>query len=173
MRQRTTSTAKAILKWQEEKVAGTPCGTTLAAFSHLRLVEPFAAGWLWPLGLQPAEVLANDVNPHLINCTTGEGRPCHHHPMENDEKMYYRYRARFNELIRSGRSIPRRPRSCFTTSIGQGTMVCVGSTGRVSSTFPLADTKAINYAGLYPVPGAFRRAGGYRHGFCPFSPHQE
>ena len=56
------------------------------------------------LGLQPTRALLNDCNPHLVSyyrwlkrgLTVGV-------PLENDGSLYYQHRARFNELLRSGR----------------------------------------------------------------------
>lgn len=73
-------------------------------FSHLRLVEPFCGALAVSLNLEPRCVLANDINIHLINfynqVKTGLAIDI---PMENDKSLYYEYRARFNELIRTGR----------------------------------------------------------------------
>lgn len=73
-----------------------------------RLVEPFCGGLSVALGLRPQRALLNDVNPHLINfyrclqrgLTVGI-------PLENDASLFYRHRARFNELLAGG---PRRSR---------------------------------------------------------------
>ena len=68
-----------------------------------RLVEPFCGGLAVALGLGPKAALLNDVNPHLVNfyrhlqrgLTIGL-------QMENDEKLFYAHRARFNALLAAG-----------------------------------------------------------------------
>jgi DNA adenine methylase Dam len=73
------------------------------ANSHRRLVEPFVGGLAVTLGLQPHRALLNDINPHLISFYRWLQRGLHLTiEMRNDEALYYRQRARFNELITSG-----------------------------------------------------------------------
>ncbi len=73
------------------------------AHCHRRLVEPFCGGLAVALGLMPQRALLNDINPHLINFFRWLKRGLRISiPMENDAKLYYRHRERFNELIRSG-----------------------------------------------------------------------
>jgi DNA adenine methylase len=68
-----------------------------------RFVEPFAGGLAVTLGLLPDRALLNDANPHLINfyrwlqkgLTTDL-------KMENNERLFYRHRMRFNELVADG-----------------------------------------------------------------------
>jgi DNA adenine methylase len=70
-----------------------------------RLVEPFCGGLAIALGLLPARALLGDANPHLINFYQWLKRGFR--PtivMANDEALFYSQRARFNELLRSGRS---------------------------------------------------------------------
>ncbi|MCL6444971.1 MAG: Dam family site-specific DNA-(adenine-N6)-methyltransferase [Alicyclobacillus sp.] len=68
-----------------------------------RLVEPFCGGLAVALGLMPRRALLNDVNEHLIHFYQAVQRGLViRNPMENDRDMYYRYRDRFNELVRSG-----------------------------------------------------------------------
>lgn len=70
-----------------------------------RLVEPFCGGLAVTLGLLPQRALVNDVNPHLMNfyrCLQ-QGLTVDL-LMENDEALFYRHRARFNQLIVSGHS---------------------------------------------------------------------
>ena len=71
--------------------------------STRRFVEPFCGGLAVPLGLQPSAAHLNDVNPHLINFyrTVQQGLLVTI-PMKNDEKLYYRHRHRFNQMIASG-----------------------------------------------------------------------
>src|SRR5207253_136889 len=92
--------------------------------SGRRLVEPFCGGLAVTLGLRPARALLNDLNPHLINfyeCLKqglrirslrpevaaqtmelrfekGEVEL----PMENDERLFYAHRERFNKLLSNG-----------------------------------------------------------------------
>ncbi len=72
---------------------------------HRRLVEPFCGGLAVTLGLMPERALLNDINPHLINFFNRLKRGLKITiPMANDAELYYRHRARFNELIRLGRA---------------------------------------------------------------------
>jgi DNA adenine methylase len=73
--------------------------------SHRRYVEPFCGGLAVVLGLQPKHALLNDVNPHLINFyrRVQEGLPVRIE-MRNDEKLFYRQRERFNQLVRDGKA---------------------------------------------------------------------
>jgi len=73
--------------------------------SERRYVEPFCGGLAVVLGLQPKRALLNDINPHLINFY----RHVQHGmemriEMRNDEKLFYRHRERFNQLIRDGQA---------------------------------------------------------------------
>ena len=68
-----------------------------------RLVEPFCGGLAVTLGLRPERALLNDANPHLINFyrwlqkgLTADLK------MENNERLFYRHRTRFNELVADG-----------------------------------------------------------------------
>lgn len=68
-----------------------------------RLVEPFCGGLAATLGLLPSRALLNDVNPHLINFYRWLKRGLTILiPLENDERLFYTYRSRFNELLRIG-----------------------------------------------------------------------
>jgi DNA adenine methylase len=68
------------------------------------LVEPFCGGLAISFGLRPEGARLNDVNPHLINfyhwISKGFDLSVE---LENDATVYYKNRARFNELISSGR----------------------------------------------------------------------
>ena len=69
-----------------------------------RLVEPFCGGLAVALALGPRRALLNDANPHLINFYTHLQQGLRIDlPMRNDATLYYRHRARFNELLRSAR----------------------------------------------------------------------
>lgn len=70
---------------------------------HRRLVEPFVGGMSVALALRPEQALLNDINPHLINFYRWLQRGLLVDiPFENDREIYYRYRKRFNDLIRRG-----------------------------------------------------------------------
>lgn len=56
-----------------------------------------------PLGLQPQRAILNDINPHLINFYTHLQRGLSITvAMKNDERLFYRHRSRFNQLIQDG-----------------------------------------------------------------------
>jgi DNA adenine methylase len=66
-------------------------------------VEPFCGGLAVALGLAPERALLNDANPHLINFYRWLQRGLRVTlPLENDERLFYRYRDRFNALLASG-----------------------------------------------------------------------
>ena len=75
----------------------------LATAQGAPLVEPFCGGLAVTLALQPRRALANDVNTHVIEfyrwLKRGLVTPL---PMRNDERFYYAYRERFNELLATG-----------------------------------------------------------------------
>jgi len=68
-----------------------------------RYVEPFCGGLAGALGLQPKRALLNDVNPHLINfyrhLQNGLTLTIR---MDYNEELFYKQRARFNELNKNG-----------------------------------------------------------------------
>jgi DNA adenine methylase len=73
------------------------------AHSRSRLVEPFCGGLSVALGLKPGTALLNDANPHLVNFYVWLQRGLSIRlPMENDEQLFYRHRARFNDLLANG-----------------------------------------------------------------------
>ena len=73
--------------------------------SQRRLVEPFCGGLAVAWSLTPQLALLNDVNPHIVNFYQWLKRGLKTDvAMENDETVYYANRARFNELLSSGRS---------------------------------------------------------------------
>src|SRR5699024_10998279 len=71
--------------------------------AHRRLVEPFCGGLAVALGLRPARALLNDLNPHVIAFYRWLQRGLRIDlPLENDERLYYAHRERFNALLRAG-----------------------------------------------------------------------
>jgi DNA adenine methylase len=74
-------------------------------FQDRRYIEPFCGGLAAALGLSPTRAVLNDINPHLINfyqqLKTGMEVQL---VMRNDERLFYRHRDRFNELIRDNKS---------------------------------------------------------------------
>jgi len=96
--------AKPPLKWAGGKRWLIPQLLSLWTLHKARrLVDPFCGGLAVPLGLRPLRACLSDANPHLINfyrwlhCGFTTSMPMH-----NDEGLYYRYRNRFNELLRTG-----------------------------------------------------------------------
>jgi DNA adenine methylase len=72
--------------------------------SRRRLVEPFCGGLAVTLGLMPRRALLNDANPHLINFYRWLQRGLSVDiEMRNQERAYYRARARFNALLSEGK----------------------------------------------------------------------
>src|SRR5207244_7822961 len=72
-------------------------------FSDRRLVEPFCGGLAVTLGLAPERALLNDRNPHLIHFYSWLKRELHIRiQMENDERLFYAHRGRFNDLLGRG-----------------------------------------------------------------------
>ena len=66
-------------------------------------VEPFCGGLAVALGLSPQRALLNDANPHLINFYRWLQRGLVTDiEMANDESLFNRQRARFNELLQTG-----------------------------------------------------------------------
>jgi DNA adenine methylase len=96
---------KPPLKWAGGKRWQVPYLEPLfAKYPDSRLVEPFCGGLAVATGLLPSRALLNDVNPHVINfyqwlkkglVVTLE--------MANDRTHYYQARARFNELLSTGK----------------------------------------------------------------------
>jgi DNA adenine methylase len=70
-----------------------------------RLVEPFCGGLAVALGLAPERALLNDANLHVISFYQWLRRGLRIDlPMENDERLFYAYRDRFNTLLATGQS---------------------------------------------------------------------
>jgi DNA adenine methylase len=81
---------------------------------HRRLVEPLCGGLAVALGLMPERALLNDLNPHNINFYEWLKRGlCIDIEMENDSRLYYAHRRRFNELIEAGESHGREAAQLF------------------------------------------------------------
>src|SRR6266571_3199408 len=71
--------------------------------SSRRLVEPFCGGLAVTLGLLPERALLNDINSHLISyyLWLKKGLTISL-SLANTSKQFYRYRRRFNRLLRTG-----------------------------------------------------------------------
>jgi len=79
-----------------------------------RLVEPFCGGLAVTLGLLPVRALLNDANPHLINFYRWLQKGLRFElEMANDERLFYRHRERFNELLVKGRKNTREAAALF------------------------------------------------------------
>jgi len=94
-----------LLKWAGGKRWQLPQLSHLwRRHAHRRLVEPFAGALGVALGLRPERALLNDANPHVVNFHRWVQRGLEISiALANDEKTYYRHRARFNDLVASGR----------------------------------------------------------------------
>jgi len=122
--------------------------------THRRFVEPFCGGLGMALGLQPARALLNDANPHLINLyrRIAEGLT----PsivMRNDETLFYKYRDRFNQLVRAGRHEGREAAELFyyMNRTAYNGLCRFNSDGEFNT--PFGQYKKINYASSF---GAYR-----------------
>jgi DNA adenine methylase len=68
-----------------------------------RFVEPFCGGLAVTLGLLPQKANLNDINPHLINFYNQlKVGMTSFIEMSYEENRYYKYRDRFNQLIKNG-----------------------------------------------------------------------
>jgi DNA adenine methylase len=66
------------------------------------------------LGLLPRRALLNDINPHLINFYRWLQRGLRIGlPMENNERLFYHHRDRFNSLLRRGEDDSREAAALF------------------------------------------------------------
>ena len=103
------------LKWAGGKRWQVPHLRKLwASHAHRRLVEPFCGGLAVTLGLAPGRALLNDANPHLINFYRWMQRGLVIDiEMANDKALFYRHRARFNELLASEESESREAAALF------------------------------------------------------------
>jgi DNA adenine methylase len=96
-------TLKPPLKWAGGKRWLVPHLSSLwEPFRERRYIEPFCGGLAAALGLSPDVAVLSDVNPHLINfyCQLRRGLELRIE-MRNDEKLFYKHRERFNELVRT------------------------------------------------------------------------
>lgn len=82
--------------------------------NHRRLVEPFCGGLAVTLGLCPQRALLNDINPHLINfyqwLKSGLRISI---VMRYDDRLFYEYRSRFNQLLETGKAGTKEAASLF------------------------------------------------------------
>jgi DNA adenine methylase len=119
----------------------------------MRLVEPFAGGLAVTLGLLPERALLNDANPHLINFYRWLQKGLKTDlRMENNEQLFYRQRARFNELVASGQE---------DTAEGAALFYYLNRTG-------FNGLCRFNSKGEFNVPfGKYARIG-YTHDFTPY-----
>jgi DNA adenine methylase len=79
-----------------------------------RLVEPFCGGLAVTLGLLPGRALVNDANPHLINFYRWLQKGLRVDlEMENDERLFYAHRDRFNHLLVRGEEFTKEAAALF------------------------------------------------------------
>jgi DNA adenine methylase len=109
------ATLRPPLKWAGGKRWQVPhLQPVWTAHSHRRLVEPFCGGLAVTLGLMPSRALLNDANPHLINFYRWLQKGLEVDlPMENDEKLFYQHRDRFNSLLAAGKATSREAAALF------------------------------------------------------------
>ena len=103
------------LKWAGGKRWQVPFLRKLwAPHAEKRLVEPCCGGLAVALGLLPDRALLNDANPHLISFYQWLKRGLTIEiPLRNDERLFYRHRSRFNELIEAGEADGREAAALF------------------------------------------------------------
>lgn len=103
------------LKWPGGKRWQLPWLRRLwAGHEHRRLVEPFCGGLAVALGLRPARALLNDANRHLIAFYGWLKRGLVvEERLRNSEDDFYRCRARFNLLLKSGKAGTREAAALF------------------------------------------------------------
>lgn len=114
--------------------------------AQTRLVEPFVGGMAVALGLLPDASLLNDSNPHLINFYWWLQRGLRVElEMVNDEKVFYQYRARFNDLVRSGQAESKEAAELFyyLNRTGFNGLCRFNSSGEFN--VPFGRYKTINY----------------------------
>lgn len=120
-----------------------------------RLVEPFAGGLAVALRLMPRRALLNDVNPHLINFYRWVKRGFTiAERFQNNERAYYRARARFNDLLASGE---------YETAGAAGLFYYLNRTG-------YNGLCRFNRSGRFNVPFGQYAAISYRYDFSEYQP---
>lgn len=109
------ATLRPPLKWAGGKRWQVPHLKPLwKAHEHRRLAEPFCGGLAVSLGLAPKLAVLNDVNPHLISFYRWIQRGLRIDlQMENDERLFYAHRERFNSLLASGKLATKEAASLF------------------------------------------------------------
>ena len=117
-----------------------------------RLVEPFCGGLAVALGLKPARAWLNDANPHLVNFYTWLQRGLHIQiPMENDERVFYRHRDRFNAILVAGDGSGR----------GGGRALLLSEPNRIQRALPVQPSRpfqrAVRPLHAHPVHARFLR----------------
>lgn len=97
---------KPPLKWAGGKRWLVPYLRSLwEPYKEQRLVEPLCGGLSVALGLSPSRALLNDVNVHAINFFRWLKRGLIITiRMENNQRVYYAHRKRFNEIVKDGGS---------------------------------------------------------------------
>lgn len=115
-------------------------------FSNRRLVEPFCGGLAVALGVVPERALLNDRNPHLIHFYSWLKRGLKISiRMENDEKMFYTHRERFNQLLRDGEAAGEEAAALFyyLNRTGYNGLCRFNRSGEFN--VPFGDYRRINY----------------------------
>lgn len=83
-------------------------------YNDRRLVEPFAGGLAVTLGLSPKKAWVNDINPHVINFYNHLKKGLEVDlKMENSDKVFYKHRDAFNQLLRNGKETGREAAEFF------------------------------------------------------------
>jgi DNA adenine methylase len=113
-----------------------------------RIVEPFCGGLAVTLGLLPERTLLNDINPHAINFYRWlkHGLQVSRDiQFANEERLYYRHRARFNELVSTGKASTEEAASLFyyLNRTGYNGLCRFNSSGLFN--VPFGKYKQINY----------------------------
>jgi DNA adenine methylase len=124
--------------------------------AHRRLVEPFCGGLAVALGLQPEHALLNDANPHLINVYRWLKKGLRVTVQaENDERVFYQNRERFNALLRAGKGETQEAAALFyyLNRTGYNGLCRFNSRGEFN--VPFGQYKTITYVKDFP---AFRDA---------------
>lgn len=154
------NTLKPPLKWAGGKRWLVPHVKPIwESHSDRRYVEPFCGGLAVVLGLQPARVLLNDINPHLINFYQHLQKGIAVQiEMRNDEALFYRHRERFNRLVLSGEAATEESAQLFYYL----NRTCFNGLCRFNKSgefnVPFGTYKTINYAADFSVYATlFRR----------------